>query len=109
MFKRIEKNIYFRYMAPEVVLRQIYSEKVDVYSYGILLWQMATDIIPFKGLSRNDFIRLVVKGGVRPPLNMTWPSAFSHLLQDCWNTDPKYRPNFHDIIEKLVKMRKNHF
>mmetsp|Transcript_2935 Transcript_2935/g.3073 ORF Transcript_2935/g.3073 Transcript_2935/m.3073 type:complete len:488 (+) Transcript_2935:183-1646(+) len=98
-----------RYMAPEVVLRQIYSEKVDVYSFGILLWQMATDIIPFKGLSRNDFIRSVVKGGVRPPLHMTWPSAFSHLLQACWNTNPKYRPSFHDIIEKLIKMRKNQF
>lgn len=98
-----------RYMAPEVVLRKIYSEKVDVYSFGILIWQMATDVIPFKGLSRDDFITKVVKGGLRPPLNITWPAAFGHLLQECWNSDSKCRPSFSDIVKRLVKMMKNHF
>ena len=39
-----------RYMAPEVAQRLPYNEKVDVYSYGIMVWQMARDKIPFKGL-----------------------------------------------------------
>ena len=38
-----------RYMAPEVALRLPYNEKVDVYSYGIMVWQMARDRVPFKG------------------------------------------------------------
>ena len=42
-----------RYMAPEVALRKPYNEKVDVYSYGIMVWQMARDRVPFKGLSKT--------------------------------------------------------
>ena len=42
-----------RYMAPEVALRKSYNEKVDVYSYGIMVWQMARDRVPFKGLSKT--------------------------------------------------------
>ena len=38
-----------RYMAPEVALKQPYNEKADVYSFGIMVWQMARDRIPYKG------------------------------------------------------------
>ena len=38
-----------RYMAPEVAKKESYSEKVDVYSFGVLVWQMAKDRVPFKG------------------------------------------------------------
>jgi serine/threonine protein kinase len=39
-----------RYMAPEVALRLPYTEKVDVYSFAIMVWQMARDRVPFKGI-----------------------------------------------------------
>ncbi|CAE7533552.1 HT1 [Symbiodinium microadriaticum] len=45
-----------RYMAPEVALRKPYNEKADVYSFAILLWQMGRDKVPFKGLSRSEFM-----------------------------------------------------
>ena len=95
-----------RYMAPEVALRQIYSEKVDVYSFGIMLWQMATDTVPFKGLSRDDFMTKVVRGGERPPLPYLWPSLFKSLLRSCWSTDSKLRPSFESILMTLQKMLK---
>ena len=95
-----------RYMAPEVALRQIYSEKVDVYSFGIMLWQMATDTIPFQGLSRDDFMTKVVRGGERPPIPYLWPSLLKNLVRSCWSTDSKTRPSFESILLTLQKILK---
>ena len=55
-----------RYMAPEVALRLPYNERADIYSFGIMVWQMARDRVPFKGMGREDFMSLVVLGGERP-------------------------------------------
>ena len=80
-----------RYMAPEVALRKPYSEKVDVYSWAIMLWQMARDSTPFKGLTRDDFMKHVVNGNERPKLDKSWPSGFSSMLTACWHRDPQVR------------------
>lgn len=95
-----------RYMAPEVALRQVYCEKVDVYSFGIMLWQMASDKIPFKGLSRDEFMERVVVGGERPKIGVLWPRRFNTLLQSCWHADAKKRPSFELVLEQLEKMRR---
>ena len=90
-----------RYMAPEVVLRKKYNEKVDVYSFGVLLWQMARDQVPFRGLNKENFIREVVVGGFRPKIDKSWPKAFSGMVERCWDADPYKRPSFSQIIEIL--------
>ena len=46
----------------------IFTEKVDVYSFGIMVWQMATDNVPFKGMTRDDFIARVAKRDERPAM-----------------------------------------
>ncbi|RYG59380.1 hypothetical protein EON64_20295, partial [archaeon] len=76
-----------RYMAPEVVLRKPYSEKADVYSFGIMLWQMARDRVPFKGYNKEEFFSRVVEGHERPKLDKSWPGGFSNLLKSCWGVD----------------------
>ena len=93
-----------RYMAPEVALGLPYTEKVDVYSFGIMTWQMARDRVPFKGMSREEFIRCVVKGGERPKLDKSWPTVFSKLLTDCWHDNPSQRPSFAVIVTELTSL-----
>eukprot|EP00597_Dinobryon_sp_UTEXLB2267_P004381 CAMPEP_0170075316 /NCGR_PEP_ID=MMETSP0019_2-20121128/12469_1 /TAXON_ID=98059 /ORGANISM="Dinobryon sp., Strain UTEXLB2267" /LENGTH=683 /DNA_ID=CAMNT_0010286195 /DNA_START=86 /DNA_END=2137 /DNA_ORIENTATION=- len=93
-----------RYMAPEVALRLPYSEKVDVYSYGIMVWQMARDRVPFKGLNKEEFLRTVVKGGMRPKLDRSWPKGFSDLLTRCWDREPTNRPSFAMVIIELNQL-----
>lgn len=95
-----------RYMAPEVALRLPYTEKVDVYSWAIVVWQMARDRIPFKGLNRDEFFQLVVADGERPKLDKTWPPAFSDLLTQCWHKEPLRRPSFEVISLELDKLLK---
>jgi len=93
-----------RYMAPEVALRRPYNEKADVYSFGIMVWQMARDRVPFKGMSREDFMQLVVHGGERPKLDKSWPAAFSNMLVACWHRDHRERPTFASLSETLGQL-----
>jgi serine/threonine protein kinase len=90
-----------RYMAPEVALREPYSEKVDVYSFGIMLWQMAKDSIPFTGLNKTEFMQEVVRGDVRPKPDRAWPAEFSDLLTSCWHRNPERRPSFAVVLAEL--------
>lgn len=92
-----------RYMAGEVALRMPYNEKVDVYSYGILLWQMAKDKVPFKGMNKSDFMNQVVRKGVRPKIDKTWPKDFVDLLESCWHADFKRRPSFEMVSHALTR------
>jgi len=93
-----------RYMAPEVALREPYTEKVDVYSFGIMVWQMAKDKVPFTGMNKKAFIENVVVGGLRPKLDKSWPSGFCRLLTDCWQRDPSSRPSFAMIVLDLDRL-----
>ena len=90
-----------RYMAPEVALREPYGEKVDVYSFAIMLWQMATDTLPFTGLGKTAFMEDVVRGDQRPKIDRSWPEGFSKLLSNCWHRDPEQRPSFALILIEL--------
>ena len=93
-----------RYMAPEVALQIPYTEKCDVYSYGIMLWQMARDRVPFHGFNKADFMKSVVEGGLRPKLDRSWPTAFCNLVVRCWDRDPLKRPSFKAIVAELDAM-----
>jgi serine/threonine protein kinase len=91
-------------MAPEVVLRHPYSEKADVYSFGIMLWQMARDKVPFKGFSKEEFIDQVVHQGERPKLDRSWPVGFTNLLKACWADEAERRPSFGQVVAELNRL-----
>lgn len=94
-----------RYMAPEVALSMAYTEKADVYSFSIILWQISSGCVPFDSISRATFMERVVCGGMRPPLLANWPSHFSDLLQACWHPMPEARPSFESILCMLEDRR----
>mmetsp|Transcript_2856 Transcript_2856/g.4341 ORF Transcript_2856/g.4341 Transcript_2856/m.4341 type:complete len:452 (+) Transcript_2856:42-1397(+) len=83
-----------RYMAPEVALGKPYNQSVDVYSFGIILWQITKGRVPFSGLGRRTYMENVVMGGERPRCDRKWPKAFTALLQRCWHEDMTQRPLF---------------
>lgn len=93
-----------RYMAPEVAKGQPYSHKVDVYSFGIILWEMNAGKTPFCGLcnNREDFFKFVVERGFRPPLDdKVGPPELRSLISDCWNADMGKRPDFQQVVHRL--------
>jgi len=90
-----------RYMAPEVALERDYNEKADVYSFGILLWQICSTDIPFDKFTTSLFRTKVVEKGYRPKLDPKWPSGIQTLLNCCWQVDIPHRPSMRQVVGEL--------
>jgi serine/threonine protein kinase len=90
-----------RYMAPEVAEGLPYNHKADVYSFGIILWELNAGKKPFVGLNRESFYERIVHGGERPSLNKKWPPELCQLIKDCWGADIDSRPTFGEVIERI--------
>ncbi|EGG21390.1 PKC domain-containing protein [Cavenderia fasciculata] len=91
------------YMAEEVVKGQSYENSADIYSFGIMLWEMFTRKIPFEGMNEFERINFVLKGG-RPTIPDTVPIKLANLIRQCWDSNPSARPTFKQIIDCLVSI-----
>ncbi|EAY13731.1 TKL family protein kinase [Trichomonas vaginalis G3] len=87
-----------QWMAPEMYEIDCYSFKVDIYSYGILLWEMLTGQIPFANLKDVDILPMVINGE-RPPIPSSCPSGLAKLIKSCWDVDPNKRPSSAQIVQ----------
>uniref|UniRef100_A0A671Q0U3 Sterile alpha motif and leucine zipper containing kinase AZK n=1 Tax=Sinocyclocheilus anshuiensis TaxID=1608454 RepID=A0A671Q0U3_9TELE len=94
----------FPWMAPEVIQSLPVSETCDTYSYGVVLWEMLTREVPFKGLEGLQVAWLVVEKSERLTLPSSCPASFACLMRSCWLTEPKDRPLFKHILSTLESM-----
>ncbi|XP_032879829.1 mitogen-activated protein kinase kinase kinase 20 isoform X2 [Amblyraja radiata] len=94
----------FPWMAPEVIQSLPVAETCDTYSYGVVLWEMLTREIPFKGLEGLQVAWLVVEKNERLTIPRSCPASFAEILHQCWETDPRKRPNFKQILGSLEVM-----
>jgi len=86
------------YMAPEILSNQDYSEKVDVYSYGIVVWEIYTKQTPFGDISSHA-IPVSVTKGKRPDIPKDMKKELKKIIKACWEASPIKRPSFVDILE----------
>ena len=91
-----------RYMAPEVALSQPYNLTADVYSFGLLLWQVCSLEVPYDGMSRHVHSIHVVNGNERPTLYPEWSLSLRILMKRSWERNPFLRPSM-DAIYKILK------
>ncbi|XP_055384771.1 insulin-like receptor [Condylostylus longicornis] len=98
-----------RWMAPESLKDGVFTSASDVFSYGIVLWEMATLASqPYQGLSNDQVLRYVIDGGVMErPENC--PDILYNLMVKCWQHRPSLRPTFFEIIEILLEDADRHF
>ena len=68
-------------MAPEVIRRERYNAKADVYSFSILFWEMLSLSKPYGGMEGNDVKEAVAHKGLRPKIPKEWPSQIRMLLK----------------------------
>lgn len=90
-----------RYMAPEVASSQPYNQKADVYSFGIILWELVAYEKPYSGMNREEFYEKVVHSGLRPEITKKFPDDLANLIRNCWSHEIEIRPNFSKIIEVI--------
>ena len=93
------------YMAPEVYLKQPYNEKVDVYSFAMILWEIISGEKVFSKMSREEHMQEVVLCGQRPslsPIRARAPEGVARLLGRCWHPDHQLRPDFATIQRELM-------
>lgn len=92
------------YMAPEVLTKEKYSEKADIYSFGIVLYELfsghrAYSLEPYKSMN-VAVLNSRVLAGARPALD-DLPLQLHQLVNDCWNQKPQRRPPWDEIIPRL--------
>eukprot|EP01094_Clydonella_sp_ATCC50884_P029028 TRINITY_DN892_c0_g1_i1.p1 TRINITY_DN892_c0_g1~~TRINITY_DN892_c0_g1_i1.p1 ORF type:complete len:569 (-),score=165.69 TRINITY_DN892_c0_g1_i1:308-2014(-) len=90
--------------APEVLRGEAYGESADVFSFGIVMWEIAMQQPPYLGMEPNQIIGQVAfqQPGLRPPIPQDCPDAqFVELMQRCWGDNPHTRPLFPEIVEIL--------
>merc|ERR1711862_8817 len=92
-----------RYMAPEVGLEQGYALPSDVYSFGILLWEICALTKPFgKVKSAMEFNKTVFQKGSRPKINKSWPVVLKELMTNCWSAAVSDRPDMSYVKSALA-------
>lgn len=96
-----------RYMAPEVADGRPYNHKADVYSFGVLFWEILSQKRPYDEMTRDNFHDKVVRGGARPAIPKRWPPALSKLVTDCWDMDMNKRPTFRQVVSRLNELIDN--
>ena len=84
------------YMAPELFQKKHYDEKVDIFAFGTLLWELVQREVPYDGLDAGDIKQSLMSGQkltVNPMVNRT----IAQLIEDCRNMDAETRPDFEYI------------
>ncbi len=99
-------------IAPEIFNCIKYSKESDIYSMGMIMWELTTGCKPFDNIESDITTDLILEiiDGKRPEITNDTPECFSNLMKRCWNSNPAKRPSVKEIYETfyLWLFRKEH-
>ncbi|XP_078373558.1 uncharacterized protein LOC144657125 [Oculina patagonica] len=99
-----QKKLPIKWMAPEAIKDSIYTTQSDVWSYGILLWEMSTmGGTPYPGINNKE-LRHLLYTGYRLERPDSCSQELYSLMLECWKEDPRRRPTFEQIVGLLEAM-----
>nr|XP_056709696.1 mitogen-activated protein kinase kinase kinase 11 [Euleptes europaea] len=92
----------YAWMAPEVIKSSTFSRGSDIWSYGVLLWELLTGEVPYRGIDGLAVAYGVAVNKLTLPIPSTCPEPFARLMAECWEQDPHRRPSFASILSQLT-------
>ncbi|KAM8774122.1 mixed lineage kinase domain-like protein isoform 1-T2 [Rhynchonycteris naso] len=102
--KEAERVSSIAYISPQR-LENVYNKydmKAEIYSFGIVLWEITTGKIPFEGCNSKKMYQLVAVDRYQEPLGEDCPSQLQEIIDDCRAYEPSRRPSVNKILEKLA-------
>ncbi|VAI71231.1 unnamed protein product [Triticum turgidum subsp. durum] len=94
------------WMAPELLngSSNLVSEKVDVFSFGIVMWELLTGEEPYADLHYGAIIGGIVNNTLRPLVPESCDPQWRSLMEQCWLAEPTERPSFTEVVKRLRAM-----
>jgi len=99
---KAKDNFLSTWLPPEVMLGSPHTQASDVYSLGLVLWEILSGSIPYQNFTRQDDIKNHVLDGFRPPIPASFPEPrYTSLITRCWDADPSARPAMSEVVIAL--------
>ncbi len=96
------------YMEPQILANSKfqYIKPSDIYSYGVLMWEISSGYPPFKDKfdNRHAMILAIVNNKIREEAIPKTPKEYEELYKKCWNQEPEQRPTIEEISKEFLKM-----
>src|SRR6266498_2857578 len=87
------------YIAPEVLVGEPYTKAADIYSFGIIMWEMTSGIPAFNNIPHDFNLSLNICQGLRPEIIEGTMPEYAELMEKCWDSDPNKRPTADELIK----------
>ncbi|KAL2902417.1 putative serine/threonine-protein kinase SIS8 [Bienertia sinuspersici] len=97
-------NVKPQWMAPEVLRNDPSNEKSDVFSFGVILWELVTVKIPWDNLNALQVVGVVGFMDRRLDIPDNLDPCILSVINDCWQSKPELRPSFQDVIQRMTEI-----
>lgn len=94
------------WMAPEVLRNEPSNEKCDIYSFGVILWELATLRLPWSGMNPMQVVGAVGFQNKRLEIPKELDPIVARIIWECWQTDPNLRPSFAQLTVALTPLQR---
>lgn len=93
-----------RWLPPETIQYGIFKEETDIWSFGVVLWEIySSGLTPYYGMNDDEVISLV-EGGDTLPCPKECPNEMYEVMQGCWSLEPTERPRFNSIHQLISSL-----
>jgi len=96
------------YIAPEVLLGKPYTKAADIYSFGIIMWEMTSGIPAFNNISHDFNLSLDICQGLRPEIIEGTMPEYAKLMKKCWDSDPNKRPTADELLKCFTEWKEKY-
>lgn len=102
-YNKYDKKIYgiLPYVAPEVLNGKKYTKASDVYSFGMILWELTSCRPPFADRKHDLYLATEIIGGLRPEFTEDTPDKYRKIINACWDPNPGKRPSIRELRKQF--------